>query len=237
MRMNKFLACGAAVAVLVGGAAYAQTAAAPAQAPQGARHPRVMKTATRADVQSRLAAAFAKLDTNHDGFVTKDEVNAIQAQREQKIEQRAQRFDPSKIFDRLDLNHDGKVTTAEAETARSQHAQAKGAKPAKAQAAAFERLFARADTNKDGVITRAEFDTMGQQIKARMEHAATARGGMGARLFNTADSNKDGRISLAEMQQVALARFDRLDLNHDGKVTPDEREQARAQFKAQHPKS
>jgi Ca2+-binding EF-hand superfamily protein len=176
---------------------------------------------------------FAKLDTNHDGAISKDELAAIEAKRDQKLEQRAQRFDPSKIFARLDLNHDGKITAAEAEAARSQHAKANGGQPAKAQAAAFKGLFARADTNHDGVITSAEFDTMGQQIKARMEKAAATRDGMATRMFTMADSNKDGRVSLAEMQQSALARFDRMDLNHDGKITPDERKAARQQRKAQ----
>jgi hypothetical protein len=40
------------------------------------------------------------------------------------------------------------------------------------------------------------------------------------------------------MQQAALARFDRVDLNHDGTITPQERQQARQMFKSQRqPKS
>lgn len=230
--MKRFLIGGAAAAfILAGGAAFAQTAK-PAKAP--ARQPHAAQTATRAQVQSHLATMFAKLDTNHDGSIAKDELTAIEAKRDQKLEQRAQRFDPSKIFDRIDLNHDGKITTAEAEAAHSQHAKAKGDQPAKTHAAAFNGLFARADTNKDAVITKAEFDAMGQQIKARMEKAGAARDGMATRMFTSADANKDGRVSLAEMQQSALARFDRVDLNHDGKVTPDERKAARQQRKAQH---
>jgi Ca2+-binding EF-hand superfamily protein len=232
--MKRFLIGGAAAAlVLAGGAAFAQTAK-PATAPTPRAHP--AKTVTRAEVQSHLATMFAKLDTNHDGAISKDELAAVEAKRDQKLEQRAQRFDPSKIFARLDLNHDGKITAAEAEAARAQHVKAKGGQPAKAQAAAFKGLFARADANKDGVITSAEFDAMGQQIKARMEKAGAARDGMATRMFTMADANKDGRVSLAEMQQSALARFDRMDLNHDGKITPDERKAARQQRKAQ-PKS
>ena len=176
---------------------------------------------------------FAKLDTNHDGVIAKDELSAIEAKRDQKLEQRAQRFDPSKMFDRIDLNHDGKITTAEAEAAHSQHAKTKDGQPAKAHAAAFNGLFARADTNKDGVITKAEFDTMGQQIKARIEKAGERRDGMATRMFTMADANKDGRVSLAEMQQSALAHFDRVDANHDGKISPDERKAVRQQRKAQ----
>jgi Ca2+-binding EF-hand superfamily protein len=230
--MKRFLIGGAAaVAIVAGGAALAQTAK-PAKAPAPRAHS--AHTATRAEVQSHLATMFAKLDTNHDGSIAKDELTAIETRRDQKLEQRAQRFDPSKMFDRIDLNHDGKITTAEAEAAHSQHANTKGGEPAKAHAAAFSGLFARADTNKDGAITKAEFDTMGQQIKARIEKAGARRDGMATRMFTMADANKDGRVSLAEMQQSALARFDRVDVNHDGKITPDERKAARQQRKAQH---
>jgi Ca2+-binding EF-hand superfamily protein len=83
------------------------------------------------------------------------------------------------------------------------------------------------------VITRAEFDTLGQQLKTRIEHAATARETMAERMFAKADTNKDGKISLAEMQQSALGRFDRMDANHDGKVSLQERREMRQAKKAQ----
>ena len=231
--MNKLLLAGGAVAALAAGAAVAAVAqTAPATPAQPVKHARAMQSETRADVQSRVATMFAKLDTNHDGFIGKDELDALQAKRQQRMEQRAQRFDPSKIFAKLDLNHDGKITSAEAETARNQRIQAKGGQPAKAHAAGFTGLFARADTNKDGVLTQAEFDTMGAQIHTRMEHAAMTRGPAG-RMFDAADTNKDGKVSLAEEQQLALSHFDRMDLNHDGTITPAERQQARKQFRAQ----
>ncbi|HEY6049574.1 MAG TPA: EF-hand domain-containing protein [Sphingomicrobium sp.] len=227
--MKKYLIGGAAAAAIVaGGAAFAQ------MAPQTAPAARAMKTATRADVQARVAKMFARLDVNHDGFITKEEVNGLEAQREQKAEQRAARFDPSKAFDHIDLNHDGKITVDEAKAARSQHASSKGGEPAQAHATAFGGLFAKADANHDGVITRAEFDTMGQQIKARMEQAGLHHGGgMASSMLGSADANKDGRVSLAEAQQVALQHFDRLDLNHDGQLTPQERQQARQLLKGQ----
>lgn len=237
--MKSLLRSAAAAAILAGGAAIGQTAPAPAvnvaPAPHG--HMRNMKTETRADVNGRVAKMFARLDTNKDGSITQAEVDALQAQRAQRMEQRAAKFDPSKMFDRLDLNHDGQITVAEAEAARSQHVKGAPGKPAKANATAFGGLFARADTNKDGVISKAEFDTMGGQMKARMEKAGISRGHMGGRLFETADTNKDGKVSLAEMQAVALSRFDKMDLNHDGTITPDERQQARQMLKAKHTKS
>lgn len=238
--MKKFLFGGAAAAaILVGGAAFAQTAQ-PGPAPKVKPHAhRVMQTENRADVAGHVAKMFARFDTNHDGFVDKAEAEAeaLQSQRAQKLAQRdanpAKRFDPSKAFDRLDSNHDGKVTRAEVDAVRAARLQAKGVQANAAHGKGAGRLFARADTNKDGVITRAEFDTMAQQMHTRMEQAAIHRG-LGGKLFDTADANKDGRVSLAEMQALALQHFDQADLNHDGKLAPDERKQARQAFRAQH---
>jgi Ca2+-binding EF-hand superfamily protein len=216
----------ATAAILVAGAAFAQ-AAKPTQPA-----PRVAKTEARADVQANVARMFTRLDSNHDGFIAKDEVAALEAQRAQKTEERAKRFDPDKIFDRIDANRDGKITVAEEQAARNARIQAKGGTPAVARATAFGGLFARVDANKDKVVTRAEFDAMGTQLRARMEHAGM-RGGFGERMFGTADVNKDGRVSLAEAQQLALQHFDRADVNHDGKLTPDERKQSRQLVRAQ----
>jgi Ca2+-binding EF-hand superfamily protein len=230
--MNKILIGGAAAAaILAGNSAVAATVQIAKAAP--AKQVRAAKTETRADVQSRVASAFARLDVNHDGFIAKDELTAVESKREQRFEKRAERFDPAKMFATIDLNKDGKITTAEAEAARSQHAKGQPGQPTHAHAAAFGGLFAKADANKDNVITRAEFDTLGQQLKARMEHAGTAGDARAERMFAKSDANKDGKVSLAEMQQSALGRFDRMDANHDGTVNPQERQQMRQSKKAQ----
>jgi Ca2+-binding EF-hand superfamily protein len=225
--MTRYLLIGAAVAAIAaGGVAIAQTS--PATAPTHRGH--MMQTETRAGVQSRVAEHFAKVDANHDGFITKAEADAAMAQRRAKIEQRAEKrsehFDPAAIFARLDANHDGQVTKAEAEAAH----QARMAK----RDARGDRMFDRADANHDGVITKAEFDAAAGRMHARMEHAGLERGGFAGRMFDSADTNKDGKLSLVEAQHAALQHFDRADLNHDGKLTPDERLQAHQQFRAQH---
>jgi Ca2+-binding EF-hand superfamily protein len=235
--MKSLLRGAAAAAILAGGAALASTVQAPTSSanPTSAppRHMRHMKAETRADMNSHVSGMFSRLDSNHDGFITQAEIESRQAERAQRMQERAQHFDPTKIFDRMDLNHDGKITQDEAQAARSQHSQAKNGKPAEAHAAGFHGLFARADTDKDGVITRAEFDTMAAGLKARMQQAGMTHG-MQGRLFEMADTNKDGKVSLAEMQALAQSHFDQMDLNHDGTITPDERQQARQLFKAKH---
>lgn len=236
--MTKFLLCGAAAATLLaGGAALAQTTL-PGQPgkPAGGRHGHMMKTETRADVQARSAKLFARLDTNRDGYVTKAEVDALQAEHAAKVQQRASRFDPAKMFDRLDANHDGQITQAEIDAA---HAARAAKHPGMAAGAGAHHggagMFARADSNKDGVVTRAEFDAAAAQMHARMEKAGMHRGFAG-QMFDMADTNKDGRVSLAEAQALALQHFDRADLNHDGTLTPDERQQARQLMRTQrHP--
>ena len=233
--MNKFLLGGAAAALLAGGSAVGATTKTPTTAPVAktapARQARAAQPVTRAAAQARIAMAFAKLDANHDGYISKDELNGIEAQREQRVQERAQKFDPSKAFDRLDTNHDGKITVAEVNALRAQRVAAKGGKAT--PVTGFKGLMAAADTNHDGVLTKAEFDAMGAQLKTRMQQASVGRASMATRMFDMEDTNKDGRVSLAEMQQAALARFDRVDLNHDGTITPQERQQARAAMKAQ----
>ena len=223
--MTRYFLIGAAAAAIAGtGAALAQTA--PTQTPHRGH---MMKTETRADVQARIAQYFAKVDANHDGFVTKAEADAAMAQRQakfqQRAEKRAERFDPAAIFSRLDANHDGQVTKAEADAAHQARMAQRDARG--------DHMFDRADANHDGVITKAEFDAAAGRMHARMEHAGL-HGGFAGRMFETADVNKDGKLSLAEAQQAALQHFDRADLNHDGKLTPEERRQAHEAFRAQH---
>src|SRR4051794_14224857 len=106
--MSKFLLGGALAAIVAGSAAFAQAAPAPGQP---AARARAVQTEARTDAPAHVGKMFARLDTNHDGFIAKAEIDAVDAQRAQKA-QRAQRFDPDKIFARIDANRDGKITVA-----------------------------------------------------------------------------------------------------------------------------
>ncbi|MDL2340073.1 MAG: EF-hand domain-containing protein [Pseudomonadota bacterium] len=220
--------------LLIGGAAAAFVALAPATAGTVQPHPddhqaMMNKTETRAEVQAHISQMFAKLDANKDGYISTAEMDAMQAKQagrmEQKMEQRAAHFDPAKMFAHLDTNKDGKLTKAEVEAARAAR---KGA----TNGHGADRLFAHADTNKDGVITLAELQALPKPSfdKAKIEQRMEGRGHM----LGQADLNKDGKVSLAEAQQAALAQFDRVDTNHDGKITPEERKAAFAAMHAQH---
>ncbi|WP_369976333.1 EF-hand domain-containing protein [Xanthomonas bundabergensis] len=74
-------------------------------------------------------ALLAKLDTNKDGRISRDEAKA-----DPKFAER---------FAEMDVNKDGFVDRADFELRAKQHRDA---------------WFAKADTNKDGMLSRAEFD-------------------------------------------------------------------------------
>ena len=44
-------------------------------------------------------------------------------------------------------------------------------------------------------------------------------------MLRMVDANNDSRVSLQEATNAALQRFDRVDRNHDGSITRDERQQ------------
>jgi len=82
-----------------------------------------------------------------------------------------------------------------------------------------DMLFQRLDANHDGTVTRQEAEQASGTMGGRGERAQR----MISRAFGDAQS-----VTLADFEARALARFDAQDLNHDGVVTADEREQARS---------
>jgi Ca2+-binding EF-hand superfamily protein len=87
-----------------------------------------------------------------------------------------------------------------------------------------DRMFQRFDANQDGVVTKQEAEQAAQQFGASGDRVEK----MIDRAFGTAQS-----LTLQQFEARALARFDRDDLNHDGTVTAAERQQIRAQLKAE----
>lgn len=220
--MKLFVSGGAVVAALFTAAPAISQNVSPASltSTPPVRHSGFTANQNRSDVVARIERMFNKLDFNHDGFVTKDEIATSQSQ----SDQRAARTAPQrakKRFDRLDTNHDGQITQAEADAARTARKGATGHSKKRTSSS----VFAKADANKDGIVTRAEFDAAASAGKIKLRHASM-RGSAIVRLFDTADLNKDGRLSLTEAQQAALQQFDAADSNHDGIVSPEERRQA-----------
>jgi Ca2+-binding EF-hand superfamily protein len=133
-------------------------------------------------------------------------------------------------FARMDANRDGFVAGEELQSMRGrQKLGERGARNRMATAnpgAAFDRL----DANRDGAISRDEFGRareMRSEVRGLRKAGRTR--GMGGGMMKLADRDRDGRISLQEATTSALQRFDRVDANRDGRITPDERRQNREQ--------
>ena len=87
-----------------------------------------------------------------------------------------------------------------------------------------DMMFQRVDLNHDGILTREEADQILDQMSSGDDSGRADRmEQMFNRLFGTAKS-----ITQAQFEAQMLARFDAADLNHDGTVTPEERQQAMA---------
>jgi opacity protein-like surface antigen len=90
-----------------------------------------------------------------------------------------------------------------------------------------DMMFQRLDANHDGMLTREEVD----QAMAQMGGESGGKGGHGGRFAARLTERlfaQGTSVTLAQFEAQALQRFDRQDLNHDGVVSGDERQQGRA---------
>jgi Ca2+-binding EF-hand superfamily protein len=166
---------------------------------------------TRDEMVQHIRTMFTHLDANHDGFITKDELEAMHV--------------------RMMAMHDASANGVAGPLAMDHQ-------PMRMDPGA---MFDRMDTNRDGSISRQEFNAAHAQMQERhvmiMKDGAGRHGGgrMAEHLFGMADANHDGRVSLQEAETAALAHFDRIDANHDGKITPEERMQAHGKMRPHQP--
>jgi Ca2+-binding EF-hand superfamily protein len=220
-----------AVAAMAIAPALAQPTPPPAPVPPTAPAPQVrtfvhripMKAATRDEVVNHVREMFAKLDTNKDGFVTREEADAAHKAMAGELRQhfvkrvggteRPDR-DRGEAFNRLDVNKDGVITRDEFVSAQPQVRERR----------VIVMREGEAPIQVDGAAGHPS-------IKAVRVHALGMR--MHGKMFERADANRDGRVSLQEMTDAALKHFDSADANRDGKLTPEERMQMRPQRKAQ----
>ena len=268
--IRAYLIGGAAVAFAIASVAAAQpapppppgvaqgTAPGPMMAPPpGVPQMRVMiggdHVMTRDEVAKHVTELFARLDINHDGFVTKEELEAFHqkfagmARMGQDMAERARSMaemghamaehyshrdmpmpDRGAMFDRLDTNHDGTISRAEFMAARPDVRE--------------ERVMIMRPGAPGAMQPMPPMPPMdghpGMNMEMHMHHmGGMGMGGFGGHLFEMADANHDGRVSLAEAQAAALAHFDKADINHDGRITPDEHMQVREEMRIEHRQS
>lgn len=113
-------------------------------------------------------------------------------------------------FHKMDANGDGFVS--DVELAAQQQRDVNDAAVERARTA-----FARLDANHDGQVTSEEFvrASVGQQRKVDV----TA-------LMGRLDVNRDHKVSVVEYRTLTLAKFDQLDADKDGIVSPAEQRAA-----------
>lgn len=158
---------------------------------------------TRAEVQAHATEMFAKMDANGDG----------------KLDTADRAAKHAKMFESIDTNKDGSISKAEWD----QHA-------ADRQAKHGERMGMRGEAGEPG--EGGHPGGMGGHHGKRGSH--DGMGGMGGHhgmMMMKADTNGDKAVSQAEFQTAALAHFDRMDANKDGKVTAEEHKAARGEMR------
>jgi len=206
-----------------------------------------MKTETRDDVVAHVREMFAKLDTNKDGFVTREEADAAhQAMAGEMREKFAKHFadggmphpDRGAMFDKLDTNKDGSISRQEFMSAkpdvREQHVfvMRNGEGPVEVgnHVPGTPEGPSRVTIMRDGDAP-VEISTDRGHPGMRVMRLHAMDMGMHGRMFESADANHDGKVSLQEMTNAALQHFDSADANHDGKLSPDERMQMHHNWK------
>lgn len=186
---------------------------------------------TRDDILQHIRTMFSRLDANHDGFLTKNEMAAIHehmmgmhaamahdmagrpmhmGEGAMHVDDHAMGMDPGAMFDKLDTNHDGVISRQ-------------------------EFMAGHAQMHERRVIIMRDEKTMHGTGAMDMPMHGMNSGRMVDHFFGMADANHDGRVSLKEAEAAALAHFDRMDLNHDGRITSDERSQAHMMMHERHP--
>jgi EF-hand domain pair/EF hand len=162
---------------------------------------------TRAEVESKIKQHFATLDTNRDGFVTKDEAAAEKAKMAGDMRDRH--------FKEMDTNADGTINRVEFDAAHTKMKPGGGDMPGMAEheGAEVERDVQESKDAKGNKIKR---------VRVMMQEGD---------MFARADKNNDGKVSLAEALAGPLARFDTADTNHDGTLSPEERKAAREKMR------
>lgn len=179
---------------------------------------------------------FAQFDTNKDGKVTLQEYQSVMLARFDATDKQHKGAitDPSgatvtradftgkltATFKLIDAGNHGSFTKADLQAFELKLRQQRAA----AVRSRFEAEFNKFDINHDGQLSNAEF------MAAAPTGPATAPNG--SELLARMDKNHDGKVTLDEYRAPLLARFDAIDTNHDGVLSPAELQAAQAAARA-----
>ena len=154
---------------------------------------------TRAAVEAKLRERLTALDTNRDGSVSPEEMRAGRPARMGADGKGADRFAE------IDTDHNGSISRAEFDAHHAMH-------------------HAMADMDHDGPPMAGRAD--GGPPPGDAMTGDRMRGERGGRRMMMG-ARGDRTIVIADAVKRALARFDAADGNHDGTLTPEERQAAR----------
>ena len=184
--------------ILFSAAALAAVAVVPAiastvPAPAGGPHSMAMNPVTRAETIQMVQDHFAKVDTNKDGFVTKEEADSKRVViRKEIVEHRMEAR--GSMFERMDTDKNGSISRQEFDAAHQAMAARKGehgrpgaGKMVMRHGGMMGNMFEMADANKDGKVSLQE---------------ATAAA---AAHFDKADANRDGTLTPEERRAAHKA--------------------------------
>lgn len=210
MRMNRFskISVGLSVAVLaIAGAACAQAPAAPGGSERDRPEARIE---TRAEAQARAEAMFARRDANKDGKLDRADREAHRQERR------------SALFDRLDADKDGTISKAEFMADRGPERDRGGPHP-------------EGDMPRPPRGPEASGDRPSPDHAERHGRHGNPRGDRKRRMpgFGKADGDGDRSVTRSEFVAAALQRFDAIDTDKDGRVTPEERRAAHDRMRAE----
>ena len=193
-------------------------------------------------IDNSIEEDFRRLDANHNGSITKDEItkdgspvlqanfDQFDANRDGKLSlQETTAFvltqreldtrKKNEAFQRMDANHDGGISKEEAGKENDPFL--------------FDN-FDAIDNNKDGKLSLQELNAFSEEQANKPEQATQdskpaqpgqhGQPGRPGPLFTAADKDHNGTLSRDELKDKPelYKDFDKIDADHDGKITPQE---------------
>jgi hypothetical protein len=155
-----------------------------------------------------VGAWFSRADADHDGAVNREEFKA----------------DSLAFFDRLDANHDGVIDGFELGDYER-----KVAPEIQPTLGAFEEAPEPPPTRVSEVTPHVKPVDHRKRKGPAVKGAAVFGLLLDPEPVASADTDLDGKVTRKEAEAAANRRFDRLDANHDGRLTMDELPQTPAQ--------
>lgn len=226
MRKLKYGLLGTAAVLALAVAVPAVSQAGPGKGGHGARLFEQTDTngdgyVSKDEMQAASEKRFAGADADGDGVLTKDEMAAVHGKMRTGGNHR--RGDPAERFAAADADGDGKLTLDEMKAAAAARMaeHGKDGDMSGRHADRMEKFFAAADKDGDGALTQDEMQGARENMKTRMGNHEGKHGDRGGR-FGRIDTDGDGQVTKAEFAVGSEKMFERLDANGDGKIEPGE---------------